>query len=218
MKQDLAPGCECPGASNNPDRAHGAASPQGTADALSGSRVESSLPAMERMTFRSLARRGTVTRGLYCFVVLFAPAIASYFFFAIWQDYARSVAEPFRLPWLDYSPPYYASAITLLGYMLPGYRAWARVIRGGDLIPVSRFEDRPVVAFLVALCCGFACLMSILVTSVVGAALSGRAEDVGGPLGSFFVLMMMAAAIGLLVGECVLVGRDTSTHTARRIS
>jgi hypothetical protein len=173
---------------------------------------------MQRMTFRPLARRGTVTRGLYCFVVLFAPVIASYIFVAVWQDYARSLAEPFTLPWLEYSPPYYASAITLIGFMLPGFRAWVRVIRGGDLIPASRFEDRPVVAFLVALCCGFACLLTILFTFVISAALSRGGDDVGGPLGFFFGLMMMGAATGLLIGECVLVGRDTSTHTARHNS
>ena len=173
---------------------------------------------MERMTFRPLVRRGTVTRGLYCFVVLFAPVIASFIFVAVWQDYARSLAEPFPLPWLESSPPYYASAIMLIGFMLPGFRAWARVIRGGDLIPASRFEDRPVVAGLVALCCGFACLLTIFFTSVLSAALSRGGDDVGGPLGFFFGLMMIGATTGLLVGEFVLVGRDTSTHTARRIS
>jgi hypothetical protein len=173
---------------------------------------------MKRVTSQPLARRGKVTRGLYCFVVLFAPVVASYFFVAVWQDYVRSLAEPLPLPWLDYSPPYYASEITLLGFMLPGFRAWVRVIRGGDLIPVSRFEDRPVVAFLVALFCGFACLVTIVFTSVLSAVLSQGGDDVGGPLGMFFGLMMIGAAIGLLVGECVLVGRDTSPHIARRIS
>jgi hypothetical protein len=170
------------------------------------------------MISRPYARRGSITRGLYAFVVLCAPLIAAFLFVLEWAGYARQLANPIPLPWFEPSPPYYASAITLLGFMFPGFRAWVRVIRGGELIPAWRFDERPVVAAMVALSCGFACLVAFLVTSVLGDVLTGQADDVGGPLMFFFVLMGMAAAIGLLVGECVLVGRDTSSQKSRGVS
>jgi hypothetical protein len=148
------------------------------------------------------------TRAVYAFVVLFAPALAMYLLVTAWQGYFMALANP--LPWFDRAPPYYTTAVALAGFLLPGFRAWARVLRGGDLIPAVRLRERPIEAAMVALACVFAIGFAVLVSSVLVDVWAKGGDDVGGPIVFFTALAAMAAAIALLIGELVLVGRYTS--------
>ncbi len=171
---------------------------------------------MGALAFRTLARRGSLTRGLYAFVVLLAPGMALYLLVIVWLGYASELAHP--MPWYRPSPPLLASAIALPGFILPGFRAWARVIGGRELIPAERFQERPMMAAMVALFGGFASFMAILITSIVADVIEKAADDIGGPLGLFCAIMAMAAAIALLIGEVLVVGRDRLSRDPPAVS
>jgi hypothetical protein len=158
--------------------------------------------------------RTSLTRALYAPVVLIAPAIAAYFFVDGWLGYLTNL----RLPWSDARPPLYLSMVTLAGFIVPGALAWRRVIRRLPLIPETRLRRRPVVAALVALFCAFTLGMAILITLGIADALAKAADDIGGPLAFFCMIMALAAAIAMLVAEMALVDRYSSAESSGHFS
>lgn len=146
----------------------------------------------------------SITRALYAFLVMTAPLIGAYLFVDAWHDY---LYNPY-LSWLGRDPPWLLSWITFAGFIFPGVLAARRLLRRRPLIPAARLRERPVVATLVALCSAFAVCMAILITTVVADVWSTGADDIGGPLAFFGMLMAMATAIALLAAELALVGRS----------
>jgi hypothetical protein len=100
-------------------------------------------------------------------------------------------------------------ALALFVYLLPSLRAFVRTLRQGSVISEPLLRERPVVASIV----GFASLagsaLVLLLASVWIDALRRPEylDDIGGPVGGVIFLIMMLYAAGLLIGECVLVGR-----------
>lgn len=152
--------------------------------------------------------RTSLTRALYAPVVLIAPPIATYLFVDAWVGYLTNA----RLPWITPEPPWYLSMVTLVGFIIPGALAWWRVCRRRPLIPGERLRERPVVTAIVALTCAFTIAIAAFLIVVVADAMEKAADDIGGPLGFFCMIMAMAAAIALLVAEWVLVGRYSSAR------
>lgn len=154
------------------------------------------------MSGRGDVRRWSITRALYAFVVLTAPACAAYVLVSTWIDYFTS--SP--LPWYRPQPPWFLSLVTLAGFIVPGAMAGWRVTHRLPLMPDARLRARPVVAGVVALASGFSIAIALLLTSVVADVIARAADDVGGPLLFFGMLMAMAASIALLAAELALIG------------
>jgi hypothetical protein len=161
------------------------------------------------MAASELRPKTRLTRALYAPVVLFAPPIAGWFFVVAWVGY---FTHP-PLPWFAPRPPWYLSMVTLVGFIIPGVLAWWRVGRRMPLIPAARLTERPMVARVVAFFSGSAIVLAIFIVWVMADALAKAADDIGGPLGFFCMIMAMAAAVALLVGELALVGPGDSARS-----
>jgi hypothetical protein len=152
--------------------------------------------------------RTSLTRALYASVVMMAPPIAACLFVDAWAGYLTNA----RVPWFAPRPPWFLSMVTMVGFIIPGALAWWRVCRRRPLIPGERLRERPVVTAVVALSSAFTLAMAAFLIVVIADALEKAADDIGGPLGFFGMIMVMAAAIALLVAELALVGRDSSAR------
>lgn len=97
--------------------------------------------------------------------------------------------------------------LVVLVYGVPSVRGWWRVLRRDDLVPPDRWIARPAIATLVMFSSVIASLLILWIGYILHDAFTHGYDELD-PVVLLMMLAAMAAAIALLVGEWVLVGRD----------
>ncbi len=97
--------------------------------------------------------------------------------------------------------------LAVLVYGVSSVRAWWRVLRRDELVPRERWSARPVVGGLVLASSVVATLLIGRIAYILGDAFTHGYDELD-PVGFLMLLAAMSAAVALLVGEWVLVGRD----------
>jgi uncharacterized membrane protein YqhA len=105
------------------------------------------------------------------------------------------------------------AAMLIIPLLLPA-RALARLLRRAELIPDSRFRERPVVASLVGFCSLLAFAWVVLTT---WSLLTNLPVRDGGPLAGALMLSCLLFMFVLMTGELVLVGRLAPARRAESV-
>jgi hypothetical protein len=142
-----------------------------------------------------------IVRANYLAVVTFGPLLAV--LFAAFSLSAMSGSPTKSLPAI-------AAFVlpTIVLYLLPGVRAYRRLIANGTVLPPGLVSERTVVSFVVTFVGGFAHFFFLITMGgAIGIALAPEWPEEGKKIAGPLFVALLSYLIALWCGELALVGK-----------